>query len=308
MADHAPLISVCMPVYNAERFVAEAVTSVLGQTRRDFELLILDDGSTDGSLAILKRHAEADPRIRLTSRPNRGLAATLNELVDQARGEFIARMDSDDISLPERFERQVRYLQAHPDCLVVGCQALVIDTDGDPLCVWFQGQTHEELDAQNLRVDRQASLCHPSVMMRRGAVLEVGKYSEQWLHGEDLDLWLRLAERGRLGNLPEVLIKYRLHGANYGTLINLRVDRASQDFREILAGARQRRGLPSVELPERPQVPEQTPGQSIHGKWGWQALMGGYVPTARKHARRYLRESPFSVDAWRLLYCALRGR
>jgi glycosyltransferase involved in cell wall biosynthesis len=136
MTNRSPLISVCMPVYNAERYVSEAIESVLSQTFKDFEFLILDDGSTDGSLAILKGHAERDPRIRLTSRPNKGLAPTLNELMDQARGEFVARMDADDVSLPERLERQADYLRKHPDCVIVGCHALVMDSDGDPhLCL-----------------------------------------------------------------------------------------------------------------------------------------------------------------------------
>ena len=212
MTNRSPLISVCMPVYNAERYVSEAIESVLSQTFKDFEFLILDDGSTDGSLAILKGYAERDPRIRLTSRPNKGLAPTLNELMNQARGEFVARMDADDISLPERLERQADYLRNHPDCVIVGCHALVIDSDGDPICVWFKDSGHEILDAQNLLGNRGTSLCHPAVIMRRQPVLEVGRYYERFRIGEDLDLFPKLSERGRLANLPEALLKYRTHG------------------------------------------------------------------------------------------------
>ena len=110
----------------------------------------------------------------------------------------------------------------------------------------FRAQTHEEIDAQNLRGDHQSALCHPAVMMRRQVVLDVGKYREQFRFCEDLDLWLRLAEHGRLANLPLVLLKYRTHKTNQS---NLRVARAAEDFQQILTEARFRRGLPIDQLP-----------------------------------------------------------
>ena len=113
MTSDPPLVSVCMPVYNATRYLAEAVESILGQTFRDFEFLITDDGSTDRSLAILKRYAAQDARIRLWSRPNAGYVVRLNEMLHQARGDLIARMDADDVALPERFARQVEFLRSH---------------------------------------------------------------------------------------------------------------------------------------------------------------------------------------------------
>ena len=180
----------------------------------------------------------------------------------------------------------------------------VIDPDGDPLGIWFQSATHEEIDAQNLRGDDQSALCHPAVMMRRQVVLDVGKYRSQFRFCEDLDLWLRLAERGQLANLPMVLLKYRTHKANQS---NVRVARAAEDFQQILTEARLRRGLPIGRLPAGPHASHGLASQSIHDKWGWQALAGGHVVTARKHARKLLLEAPLSISAWRLLYCALRG-
>ena len=176
MTTDTPLISVCMPVYNAGKYLADAVESILGQTFADFEFLILDDGSTDDSLEILRRYADRDPRIRLTSRPNKGLVASLNELIDQSRGEFIARMDGDDISLPERFQKQVDYLRAHPGCLLVGSRVRLIDPEGDPLCDWCTLQDHEAIDASYLRGQRDTLVSHPVIMMRRDAVLAIGKY------------------------------------------------------------------------------------------------------------------------------------
>ncbi len=304
MTDHAPSISVCMPVYNSKRYVAAAIESILNQTLGDFEFLILDDGSTDGSMEILERYAARDSRIRLWNRPNKGLAPTMNELLDEAQGEFIARMDSDDISLPDRFELQATYLRANPDCVLVGGQAMVIDPDGDPLCVWFQGRTHEELDAHNLLGNRGTALCHPSIMMRRQMVMEIGKYREQFRIGEDLDLFLRLAEIGRISNLPQVLIKYRAHESNF---TRTRERAAYEDLGAIVANARERRGLPAERF--SPPCPPQTVAKSTsHETWGWQALTGGNVTTARKHASKAVLDKPLSRAAWRLFYCALRGR
>ena len=293
----SPAISVCLPVYNAERYLAEAVESVLAQTFTDFEFLILDDGSTDGSLAILKQYEARDPRVRVFSRPNKGLITTLNELIELSRGEFLARMDADDVSLPQRFERQIEHLQANPDCVVVGCQALVIDPDGDPITVWFEGGTHEELDSENLKGEKGGMLCHPSVMMRRSSVLDVGCYRDQFRYAEDLDLWLRLAERGRLANLPIPLLKYRTHQSNRSELRN---DRADQDFHQILLDARVRRGLPVEGIPPRPFSQEPAIPQAVGERWAWQALIGGHPATARKHARRLLSKTPLSIRAWKL--------
>ena len=115
-----PLVSVNMTVWNTERFVAEAVESILNQTYRDFEFLILDDGSTDRTPEILRAYAAKDDRIRLWTEPHRGLVRSRNDILDKSRGSFIAVMDADDVALPLRFERQIEYLNAHPECVAVG--------------------------------------------------------------------------------------------------------------------------------------------------------------------------------------------
>lgn len=309
----APAVSVCMPVYNGERYLREAVDSILNQSFGDFELLILDGGSTDGSAAVLQDYAARDPRVRLTSRPGMGLTASLNEMLDQARGEFIARMDADDISLPDRLERQVQYLRGHPECVLVGSAALVIDSEGDPLSVWFTKTTHESLDAQNLDMRLlESSLCHPAVMMRREVVLDLGRYDPSCQVAEDLELWLRLAERGRLANLPEPLLKYRFHGSNKRAHDFFedrdRASRSQDAVRQIIVRARRRRGLPEQPLCPLPAPPPSTGPEFHYALWAWQALGSGHVRTARKHARRLVLAAPFSIDSWRLLYCSLRGR
>src|SRR5258706_14041022 len=116
----SPAVSVVMPVYNGERYLASAIDSILAQTFTDFELIAVDDGSTDSSLPMLKRYAERDPRVRVISRPNTGIVGALSDAIAAARAPLIARMDADDLSLPLRFERQVAYLSGHPQCVLVG--------------------------------------------------------------------------------------------------------------------------------------------------------------------------------------------
>jgi glycosyltransferase involved in cell wall biosynthesis len=309
MVSNPPLISVCMPVYNAERYVAQAVESILDQTLGDFEFLILDDGSTDGSTEILRRYAAGDLRIRLTSRPNAGVVRSLNELVDQSRGEFIARMDADDVALPERFARQVEYLRAHLECVLVGSRVRIIDPEGDPLCDWCTMQEHEVIDSSYLRGEPVTAVSHPSVMMRRDAVLAVGKYRPFVI--EDIDLFLRLAEHGRIANLPEPLLQYRIHPGNISKSETFR-DKLDLAYAEIIRDARQRRNLPELgklavePAPmERPRI-DPSPTDE-HAAWAWWALGSGHLSSARKHARWVLARAPLSLRSWKLAYCTLRG-
>jgi glycosyltransferase involved in cell wall biosynthesis len=304
MSDDAPSISVCMPVYNAERYVAEAVESILHQALGDFEFLIVDDGSTDGSRRILERYAARDPRIRLVSRPNTGYLVALNEMLAGARGEFIARMDSDDVALPGRFERQVSYLRAHPEVVALGTRVLLVDPNGAPLAEMFELQAHEEIDGAH--IDGNMAMCHPTVMARAEAMRRVGAYRPEYYTAEDADLWLRLAEVGRLANLPEALLKYRQHFQSIG---NAQRTRQEDAISRAVADARRRRGLPQ-EGPESDLASPRTDptGLDHMRKWAWWALMSGYVSTARGYAIRCWFRRPFSIESWRLLYCALRGR
>lgn len=204
-----PTISVAMSVYNGERFLRAAIESVLSQSFSDFEFLIVDDGSGDASPAIILEYAERDSRIRPVLRENRGLIVSLNEMVEQARAPLIARMDADDVCMPERFARQVEFLDSHPDYGVVGCWTLDIDENDQryPL----HGRDHPVDHAAFLEAIAHGwpLLCHPAAMMRRHVVREVGGYHAAFRHCEDYDLWLRLASVTKLGNIPERLIRYR---------------------------------------------------------------------------------------------------
>ena len=211
-----PRVSVIMGAYNAERYLAQAVESILGQTFADLEFLVIDDGSTDGTRQILDQYAARDPRLTVRTRANRGHERTLNELLGLARAPLVARMDADDVSLPERLEKQVAFLDAHPDHGLVGAQTVQIDERGDPIPDREFGVrlTHEDIVGV---LQEWSPFVHPTVMYRRDVVLGVGGYRPIFRHAEDWDLWLRLSPATKLANLPDRLMLYRLHGGQLST-------------------------------------------------------------------------------------------
>jgi glycosyltransferase involved in cell wall biosynthesis len=203
-----------MPVFNGERYIAEAVSSVLASHFRDFELLVLDDGSTDRSIAEATRAAAGDARVRVIALPHGGVATTRNAGLAAAAGDLIANLDADDAMFPDRLTRQAAYLERHPDCVAVGSRALVVDATGKPLRIGVRLFSHEEIDDAHLE-GRGGAIWNSTAAFRKASAVSVGGY-EAGLHttGEDHDLWLRMAETGRLANLPEVLVRYRIHDAN----------------------------------------------------------------------------------------------
>ena len=203
-----PAISVAMSVYNNADYLALAIESILAQRFEDFEFLILNDGSTDDSAAIIDRYAAQDPRIRAIHRENKGLIVSLNQLLEEADAPIIARMDGDDIADPDRFGRQIAFLNENPDYGVTSCWSHDIDGDGNPYAVSGKEPpiTHEDFLAA---IDDGPLLCHPSTMYRRDLVLQVGGYHAAFKHCEDYDLWLRLAAVTKLGSIPERLMHYR---------------------------------------------------------------------------------------------------
>lgn len=210
-----PLISVVLPVYNGEKYLAQAVDSILAQTFTDFELIMIDDGSTDSSLQILRKYEQLDSRIRLVARENRGLVTTLNDLIDIARGEWVARMDQDDIALPNRLERQMKWLK---------------ETGADIAGSWVRrfGSSDKRLirlrqtdDAIKMEILFCSPFAHPSVMMRTALVKRL-RYDKAWEKAEDYDLWERAAEAGwKMTNVPEELLLYRQHGTQISTMASM---------------------------------------------------------------------------------------
>ena len=297
----APLISVCMPVYNAKRYLKEAVESILNQTFKDFEFLIIDDGSTDRSLAILKRYAAQDRRIRLSSEPNAGYVVRLNEMLHQARGELIARMDADDVALPERFARQVEFLRSHPEVDVLGGARENIDSKGRLLSVVRNVEGHDDIQAQAM--NGFCPISHPSVMMRRKAVLAVGGYRVEMMPAEDVDLWLRMGERGRLANLPDVITRYRLLESSVSASLHFR---QLSHIQVAVDGACDRRGIPRRKLKIEPWRPLDR-GSKHHFtiSHGWAAFHRGDRPVAVHFGLRAVSLMPWRRQSWLLLACAI---
>ncbi len=197
-----------MSVFNNAPYLAKAIDSILAQTVREFEFLIVNDGSSDGSGAIINAFAARDPRVRAIHQENRGLVASLNRLVDESRAPLVARMDGDDIALPNRFERQLAFLAANPDHGVVGTWTSDIDRHDKPYPLKGPDQPASYESFLSL-LETGPLLCHPSVIMRRDLVRGVGGYHPAYKHCEDYDLWLRLAERTKICSIPERLLLYR---------------------------------------------------------------------------------------------------
>jgi glycosyltransferase involved in cell wall biosynthesis len=204
-----PLVSIIMPTFNNDRFLCESVESILEQTFRDYEFIIINDGSTDRSEEILERYRKTDSRIRLFHQDNMGIVASLNRGIATATGKYIARMDGDDISLSERLARQVAFMEVHPNVGVCGtaCRSF---GEGRGGVSWTTTETNE-IKARQLF---WPCFAHPTVMMRHELIEKHGlMYRHEFQYVEDYDLWLRFSKHCDFANLPEELLLYRLHGA-----------------------------------------------------------------------------------------------
>jgi glycosyltransferase involved in cell wall biosynthesis len=242
--------------------------------------------------------------VRVVSRPNTGIVKAANEGIALATGRYIARMDSDDVSMPQRLAKQVAYLDANPDCVLVGSRVLEIDPYGVPSHESAQKLTHDEIDAELLTCHGGWALVQPSTMMRTDALRAVGGYRGTYNVSEDHDLFVRLAERGQVANLAEPLLRYRRH---YKSVTHTQYRDRAKVKEQIIRDAYARRGKPMpAGWAYEPWAPEPQ-GRQLR-RWGWAALRQGNAVVARKHATAALRRAPFSLEAWRLLVTALRSR
>jgi glycosyltransferase involved in cell wall biosynthesis len=208
-----PLISVVMPVYNGEKYLLDAIESILTQTFTDFEFIIIDDGSTDHSLEIIESYAKRDQRIKIViNKGNLGLAKSLNIGIGISRGEYIARMDADDISLPGRFTAQVQFLQANPSMDVVGSWAEVIDENGHPVGIAMRYPASSLACCWNAFFN--PPVAHPAVMLRRTVFADGDLYDGSRVAIEDYELWSRLNLKFRFSNLQKTLLQYRRHASS----------------------------------------------------------------------------------------------
>ena len=295
-------ISVVMPIRDCLPYLAAALDSLLAQTRPADEILLIEDGSTDGTLALAEHYAGRHPSIRLVADgETRGCTARLNQGLALATGDLIARMDGDDIAEPTRFEKQSAYLAGAPEVGLLGTFVTLIDPEGAPLHVPVIPTRHDALDRALLNGEGQF-VFHSSVMMRAAVVRAVGGYDEAHKRAQDLDLFLKVAEVARIENLPEPLVRYRHHFSSAGY-----ADVAAQEaaITHFLREARRRRGL-MPDLPPRDVRPHTRPRWEAHSRWAWWALGAGNVVTARKHAWKLVRQRPASLETARLAYCVLR--
>ena len=211
-ATDIPSLSVVLPVYNAARFLGDALNSILAQDFRDFECIAINDGSTDGSVEILNEYGRRDTRICVIDQQNMGLVETLNRGISLSRAPLVARMDADDICLPGRFAAQMRYFEGRSDLGVLGGQIKLIDEKGRYLRLVDYPAREKELEAFLLT---GSPVAHPAVMFRKAAVEKAGLYRKAFRHAEDYDLWLRVHEAGySIENLKIPLIEYRQHAGN----------------------------------------------------------------------------------------------
>jgi glycosyltransferase involved in cell wall biosynthesis len=229
-----PRVSVVLPVLNGDRYLAQAIESVLSQTLRDLELVIVDDGSTDRSRAIVESLAGRDDRVRLiVNEANLGLAAALNRGWQAARAPYIARLDADDVALPDRLSLQVAFLDSNPAVAVVGGASIRIDAAGNRGAMMLFPTTDRGIRAT---LTRRCCIPHSGAVIRKRVLEEVGGY--RLGEAEDFDLWLRVADRWQLANLPVPVVLYREHA---GQITNATLERQSTATVAVRAAARFRR-------------------------------------------------------------------
>jgi glycosyltransferase involved in cell wall biosynthesis len=292
-----------MPVFNTARYLSDALNSVSAQIFADLEFIAVDDGSNDGSTRILELFASRESRMTLVTRKNLGLIATRNELLGAARGELVAWMDSDDISLPQRLARQVEAFDQDPALVCLGAAAQCIDSDGH-----FLNIEHWPLSHPEILIDQQrgGGMRFPTTMMRRDLALRVGGFREPFRIGEDLDFLLRLSEHGKLANLPDALYLYRQHISSICASLGPQWSIYRDQILE-LARERQRNGKDRLQNGGSLSIPTSAhpdPRQNewrAYLSWAGHALTNEDFPLAWKYARAVVTRRPTSKAAWKML-------
>jgi glycosyltransferase involved in cell wall biosynthesis len=232
----APVVSVIMSVYNGEEFLPAAIDSIIGQSLSEWEFIITDDNSNEATRSLLLQY-EKDPRIKITWQKNRqGLTRNLNQAIGECRGKYIARMDGDDISIPERFARQVDFLDANPDVAAVATYVQFIDGKGKITGEWPDDRKTNSNSAIRRVLPFRNCLAHPSVMVRKEIMQQYG-YNNEQVHSQDWDLWMRLAaDHKRIEKIKMPLLLYRVHGSSVTATTNKRsaVKKRMETYRKYL--------------------------------------------------------------------------
>jgi len=305
-----PRVSVLMAVCNTVEYVQDALRSISGQSFSDFELIVIDDGSSDGSTEVLKSYAAREPRMKLVTRQNVGLISTRNELLSRANGELIAWMDSDDVALPSRLARQVMEFDSKPDLVCLGTAAQCINPQGRHLNVEKYPTSHQEI----LREQALGSgFRFPTTMMRRQTAQNIGGFREPFKMGEDFDFLLRLGEKGQLGNLSDALYLYRQHITSVCAMLGPRWHAYREEILK-LAAERKETGRDRLQNGETITInaPDKTNKAQIiaevYVSWVRRALAIGDIPLAWSHALDAIRAEPMRLANWKVALRVIRAK
>ncbi len=294
-----PKITVLVPAYNAEKYIHQAIDSVLGQSFTDFELLIINDGSTDGTEKIIRSYN--DERIRLINQSNQGIAAALNLGLLNANAELVARFDADDICMPDRLKQQYDFLNAHPGYIIVGCDADYIDRDGEYVFTCTM-PAHTDEEIQEL-TSSKCPFIHSAVLFRKEAVLQAGGYDANAFAFQDHLLWSKIIKQGKACNLDAKLLSVRLNPESISIDEKWRTKR----FREIKSGAIQRgmitpeEGIEIKSILKQQNNPRIKEG-SYYSLLGKKYLWDNHQPKkARINLRKAIRIHPGRLDSYAIM-------
>ena len=300
-----PKISVIMSVYNGGQYLKASIESIIHQTYADFEFIIINDGSTDASLKIIEGYGGGDARIRIISNgENIGLTKSLNKALKVASGEYIARQDADDISLPSRLELQLNYLESHLQVALLGTGIYVVDADGRKI--------EKRIMQPNPRVSLQKGnrIAHGSVMFRKAVIDGVGSYNEALKYAQDYELWLRMAKRHEVRNLPTPLYKLRMHG---GSILSKKAE--EQQMCAILAQKLARGEITEgnlLDLQDHPLSTFQTvftrdDKMAFHKAAAYNHTQRGDLPALRRECFKAVILSPLDLENDVQLFSSLFG-
>lgn len=223
MGKNKPLISVIMPAYNAQKYISSAIKSILNQTFKKFELIIINDFSTDKTLDIIESFSKKDSRVKLVNNDRKlDIARTLNKGISMAKSNIIARMDADDIAFPNRLELQYKLISSSKNIAVVGANIVIMDAAGNETAIRTYPNSSRKLKDC---LFKYSPFAHPVVMFRKNVFEEVGQYNPKYSPTEDLDLWFRLGSKYKFESIPEPLLKYRLYemSSSHGDLKDLEI-------------------------------------------------------------------------------------
>lgn len=290
-----PPVTVLIPAYNLQQYLPGAIKSVQQQTYAgELSILILDDGSTDGTLAVAQQFARNDDRIVVHTQSNLGRAKTRNRLIELATTELTAWLDADDLASPQWIRQQVTFLVERADCVAVSAQGYSMTADGQPIGPIEHPCDSDEIERRHLSGKANAFL-QSCTTVRRSAVIRAGGYDERYPAAEDYSLWLRLAEVGKLCNLPSVHLYYRVHGSSANWTLN--VDQRTQG-QAIMNEARLARGMPPIDQPveEIPEPVKDDWNRRIY--WINIALRSGNPRSALQMIGPAIRRHPASLVMW----------